>query len=133
MLTKYGKGAPRKSSWAYNSDGVNRNRFQKLVEEELERLPEVFRKKLTNIAVIVEDSPPTEPDRESFLLGLFHGIPLTEKSVTQAAPPDRIFLYQKNIEAVCSNEKEIRRQIRDTLLHEVGHYFGLGEDELRNV
>jgi predicted Zn-dependent protease with MMP-like domain len=67
------------------------------------------------------------------LLGLFHGIPRTEKSVFSAAPPDRIFLYRRNIEAVCRTDAEVRRQIRATLLHEVGHYFGLSEDELRAV
>ena len=71
--------------------------------------------------------------RGGLLLGLFYGIPRTEKSVFSSSPPDRIFLYQRNIEAVCRNEAEVRRQIRATLLHEVGHYFGLSEDELRGV
>ena len=99
----------------------------------LERLPEVFRKKLTNVAILLEDSPPQEPEREGLLLGLFHGVPLTEKSAFFATPPDRIILYQKSIEAVCSTDEEVRRQVRDTLLHELGHYFGLNEDELRSV
>ena len=50
-----------------------------------------------------------------------------------ADPPNHIFLYQKNIEAICSNEKQIEQQIRETLLHEIGHYFGLNEEELRNI
>jgi predicted Zn-dependent protease with MMP-like domain len=112
---------------------MTRKRFERLVEQALERLPRVFRSKLTNVAIIVEDAPPKEPERGGLLLGLFHGIPLTEKSVFYAAPPDRIFLYQKNIEAVCSSDEEVRRQVRATLLHELGHYFGLSEDELRDV
>ena len=112
---------------------MDRQRFEELVEQALARLPKIFRRKLTNVAIIVEDSPPREPERRGLLLGLFHGLPLTEKSVFQTAPPDRIFLYQRNIEAVCSTDEEIRRQIRKTLLHELGHYFGLGEDELRDV
>lgn len=112
---------------------MDRERFEKLVEQALERLPEQFRKKLTNVAIIVEYLPPRELERDDLLLGLFHGVPFTERSTFSATPPDRIFLYQKNIETVCSTDEEIRRQIRDTLLHEVGHYFGLSEDELREV
>ncbi len=112
---------------------MERKRFEKLVEQALARLPEVFRKKLTNVAIMVEDSSPEGATRNGLLLGLFHGVPLTEKSTFSATPPDRIILYQKNIEAVGSTDEEIRRQIRDTLLHELGHYFGLEEDELREV
>ena len=112
---------------------MDRTRFEMLVEQALERLPEVFRKKLTNVAIIVEDLPPREVDRDDTLLGLFHGVPLTERSVFYASLPDRIFLYQRNIEAVCSGDEEIRRQIRNTLLHELGHFFGLSENELRDV
>ena len=89
--------------------------------------------KLTNVAIIVEDLPPEEADSEGLLLGLFHGIPRTEKSVFFTSPPDRIFLYQRNIEAICASEAEVRRQIRATLLHELGHYFGLSEAELRRL
>jgi predicted Zn-dependent protease with MMP-like domain len=112
---------------------VKREAFDKLVEQVLERLPAVFRKKLANIAVLVEDSPPRHLDRPDLLLGIFHGIPLTEKSTFQMALPDRIVIYQRNIEAVCRTDQEIRREIRATLLHELGHYFGLSEDELRDI
>ena len=112
---------------------MDRARFEKLVEQELGRLPRLFRKRLTNVAIIVEDVPPQEPDRDSLLLGLFHGIRRTEKSVFFSTPPDHIFLYQKNIEAVCSTEQEVRQQVRATLLHEVGHYFGLSEEELHDI
>jgi predicted Zn-dependent protease with MMP-like domain len=112
---------------------MDRARFEKLVEQELERLPSVFRERLTNVAIIIEDAPPRDPERNGLLLGLFHGIPRTEKSVFFSTPPDHIFLYQKNIEAVCSTEQEVRRQVRATLQHEIGHYFGLNEQELRDV
>ena len=112
---------------------MDRKRFDRLVEQALKRLPEAFRKKLVNVAIIVEDLPPRGVRRDGLLLGLFHGVPLTEKSTFYATPPDRVYLYQKNIEAVCSNDEEIRREIRDTLLHELGHYFGLSEDELTEI
>lgn len=116
----------------YNGS-VDRERFEQLANETLDSLPEPFRSRLANLAIIVEDSPPREPYRGGLLLGLFSGIPRTQKSVFSSDPPDHIFLYQKNIEAICSTEAQIRQQIRDTLLHEIGHYFGLSEDELRNV
>ena len=112
---------------------MERARFEQLANEVLETLPEPFRSRLSNLAIIVEDSPPQEPYRGGLLLGLFSGVPRTLKSVFSADPPDHIFLYQKNIEAVCSTEAQIVQQIRDTLLHEIGHYFGLSEEELRNM
>jgi predicted Zn-dependent protease with MMP-like domain len=111
---------------------VERKRFEELVAQALDSLPEPFRSNLSNLAIIVEESPPAEP-RGGLLLGLFSGVPRTQKSVFAATPPDHIYLYQKNIEAVCSTDTQVERQIRDTLLHEIGHYFGLNEDELRNV
>ena len=112
---------------------MEQEKFEELVAQALDGLPQAFREKLTNVAIIVEDSPPGEPNSGGLLLGLFHGIPRTEKSVFSSSPPDRIFLYQRNIEAVCRSEAEVRRQIRATLLHEVGHYFGLSEEQLRQV
>jgi predicted Zn-dependent protease with MMP-like domain len=112
---------------------MDRKHFQKLVEKALKDLPRVFRRKLENIAIIIEDLPEREAEPGMLLLGLFHGVPRTEKSVFAPTPPDRIFLYQKNIEALCSSDAEVRRQVRDTLLHELGHYFGLSEEELRGV
>ena len=112
---------------------MDRERFETLVEQALDELPAAFRERLTNIAIIVEDLPPEGVKTRGLLLGLFHGIPRTEKSVFYAGLPDHIFLYQKNIEAICRSEADIRRQIRATLLHEVGHYFGLSEDELRGL
>jgi predicted Zn-dependent protease with MMP-like domain len=68
------------------------------------------------------------------LLGIFHGVPTTKKSIFDLPTgPDHIVLYQKNIEAVCSSEAEVRHQIRQTLIHELGHYFGMDEEQLKDV
>jgi predicted Zn-dependent protease with MMP-like domain len=112
---------------------MERSKFDALVAQAVKSLPRTFREKLTNVAIIVEDVPPEEAASKGLLLGLFHGVPCTEKTVFASSPPDRIFLYQRNIEAICGREAEVRRQIRATLLHEVGHYFGLSEDELRGL
>ncbi|MGD0225572.1 MAG: metallopeptidase family protein [Terriglobia bacterium] len=110
-----------------------RDKFEAIVEQALTDLPAPFRERLTNVAIIVEDLPPPGLQNQGILLGLFHGIPRTEKSVFYSAPPDHIFLYQKNIEAISRGDADVRQQIRATLLHEVGHYFGLSEEELRGI
>jgi predicted Zn-dependent protease with MMP-like domain len=112
---------------------MEQNRFEELVALALDDLPEAFREKLTNVAIIIEDLPPPGAETKGLLLGLFHGVPRTEKSVFASSPPDRIFLYQRNIESICRTEADVRRQVRATLLHEVGHYFGLSESELRQL
>ncbi len=118
---------------------MERARFEKLVEEALGELPPQFRAQLENIVVIVEDYPRAQKRRrasgqnEGLLLGEFYGVPRTEKSVFEPGPPDQVFLYQKNIEAICASEEEIREQVRLTVLHELGHYFGLEEDELEHL
>jgi predicted Zn-dependent protease with MMP-like domain len=117
---------------------MEHERFTKVVEEVLDSLPEEFRARIHNVAVLVEDLPPNQPSRSSgrrrLLLGLFRGVPATQKSFFDLRTgPDYIVLYQKNIEAVCSTEGEIRDQIRRTVIHELGHYFGMDEDQLRDV
>jgi predicted Zn-dependent protease with MMP-like domain len=98
---------------------MERDEFQALVEQALDDLPGPFRERLTNVAIIVEDLPLAGIEKQGLLLGPFHGIPRTEKSVFYSSPPDRIFLYQRNIEAISKSEADVRRQIRATLLHEV--------------
>ncbi len=116
---------------------MTREKFQKLAAETLDALPPRFREKLRNVAIVIEDLPddPASGDGEDgLLMGLFEGVPETEKSVwDQPSGPDRVILYQKNIEAVCDTEADIRREIRLTLLHEIGHYFGMSEEQLEDV
>ena len=118
---------------------MKREHFVKVVEEMLDSLPQEFGSRIRNVAVLVEDMPPNQPSPQSgqqrrLLLGLFHGVPATKKSVFDLLTgPAHIVLYQKNIEAVCSSEAEVRHQIRQTLMHELGHYFGMTEEQLRDV
>ncbi|HEX7287968.1 MAG TPA: metallopeptidase family protein [Candidatus Angelobacter sp.] len=118
---------------------MERERFVQIVAKVLDSLPQEFRSRIRNVSVLVEDKPPDQPSPRSgkpkqLLLGLFHGVPRTRKSVFDLATgPDYVVLYQKNIEAVCSSEAEIHEQIRLTVIHELGHYFGMDEDQLRNV
>jgi predicted Zn-dependent protease with MMP-like domain len=118
---------------------MKREHFTKVVEEALDSLPQEFRNRIRNVAVLVEDLPPNKPrpepgQRRRLLLGVFHGVPTTKKSIFDLPTgPDHIVLYQKNIEAVCSSEAEMRQQIRLTVIHELGHYFGLDEEQLKDV
>ncbi len=118
---------------------MTREEFTTVVEEVLDSLPQEFRARIRNVAVLVEDSPPDqeppEPGRPYILrLGLFHGVPMTHKSVFQLpAGPDYVVLYQRNIEAVSPNEAALRHQIRQTVIHEFGHYFGMTEEQLKDV
>jgi len=118
---------------------MKREHFVKVVEQTLDSLPEEFRSRIRNVAVLVEDFPPSQPSpqpgqQRRLLLGLFHGVPTTRKSVFDLPTgPDYIVLYQKNIEAVCSSEAQVREQIRRTVIHELGHYFGLDENHLKDV
>jgi predicted Zn-dependent protease with MMP-like domain len=124
---------------------MDRRRFNELVEQALDSLPEQFRARLENVAVLVEDLPPEPEEREraprprsmrprTLLLGVFRGVPATRKSFFDLPTgPNTIVLYQRNIEAVCSGDDEIREQVRLTVVHEIGHYFGMSEDQLRDV
>jgi predicted Zn-dependent protease with MMP-like domain len=118
---------------------MKREDFVKVAEEALDSLPEEFRSHIQNVAILVEDVPPTQSRPQSgqkrrLLLGIFHGVPATKRSVFNLPTgPDHIVLYQKNIEAVCSGEAEVRHQIRQTLIHELGHYFGMTEEQLKDV
>lgn len=112
---------------------LSREEFDGLVEQAVTRLPRVFREKLSNVAIEVADVPPRGMRDGDPLMGIFQGVPITEKSVFQSSGPDRVVIYQKNIESVCRTRKELVREIRLTLLHELGHYFGLREEELEDI
>ena len=118
---------------------MKREHFVKVVEEALDLLPQEFRSRIKNVAILVEDFPPNQSpsqpgQQRRLLLGIFHGVPATNKSIFDLPTgPAHIVLYQKNIEAVCSSEAEVRHQIRQTLMHELGHYFGMTEEQLRDV
>lgn len=118
---------------------MTRDKFNQLVAEALDSLPAKFRRRIENVAVLVEDRPPQEPptapgEPPRLLLGIFHGVPLTQRSNFQTfVGPSEIVLYQKNIEAVCRSDEQVREQVRRTVVHEFGHYFGMTEEQLKEV
>ncbi len=122
---------------------MRREPFLELVREALDSLPRKFRKHIQNVAVVVEDHTPEGRDPNDLLMGVFEGTPRTEQGFFGAGTgPNRIVLYQKNIEARAEDvaaeegrsvEEIIREEVRLTVLHEFGHYFGLDEEALKNV
>ncbi|MHB0866508.1 MAG: metallopeptidase family protein [Thermoleophilia bacterium] len=119
---------------------MNRARFEELVDEALDGLPEEFASQLDNVAVVVEDLVSAGQARRMDLkdphelLGLYEGISLTRRSQGYAgALPDRITIFRVPIMEICHTDENIRVQVRKTVMHELGHYFGMDEHQLRET
>ena len=114
----------------------DRRQFERLVGEALAQVPEQFRRRMENVAIVVEEWPPRRLEdgrgqEEGPLLGLYEGTPLGERPGNyHLIPPDRITLYRGPILALCRTRAQVIREVRDTVVHEIGHYLGLGDDEL---
>lgn len=119
---------------------MTRAQFRQLVSEAVDTIPDRFRQHLQNIAIVVEDHPAPEllgemgiepPDT---LFGLYQGTPLTERHWDHGnSLPDRITIYQGPIEESCDTDDDIVTEVGETLIHEVGHFFGLSEEELEDI
>ena len=117
-----------------------REQFERLVEEALLEIPRRFRKAMKNVAVVVEDEPPShlleelEIEPPDSLFGLYQGTPLPERSWSYGnALPDRISIYQRPIEEACEGDEEIMDCVAETVIHEFGHYFGMSEEEIEEI
>lgn len=108
--------------------------FEKITTQSVKELPEFFKNKMDNVIVIVSDAPSKALERKmgKGLLGLYEGVPLSERGYSYSGfMPDKITLFKKNIEAVCSNEEEVKKKILHVVMHEIAHHFGIDDDELR--
>lgn len=119
---------------------MTRERFRKLVAEAIDTIPAHFAREIKNVAIVIEDDPADDlmdqmdMGPEDVLLGLYQGTPLTERRWDHGnALPDRITLFQRSIEEDCESEDEIVVAIGETLIHELGHYFGMSEDEIMEI
>lgn len=119
---------------------MTRDQFKQLVNEALETIPEDFRAAMQNIAIVIEDEPSPEQldevgiEPEDTLLGLYEGIPLTERQWAHGNTlPDKITLFQGPIEDASEDEDDTVVAIGETLIHEIGHYFGLSEEEIEAI
>lgn len=124
-------------------DGVghqqDRQRFEELVLEAVEALPQRFLDRLANIDIEVRDWPGPEELRSArvpaggTLLGLYVGIPHTRRGRYHLALPDRIFIYRRPIERLCRDDDEVRERVGRVIKHEIAHHFGLTETDLRDT
>ena len=110
--------------------------FARVVQDALDELPPEVQDRLRNIPLIADDRPSEEMVRDGIdprILGLFHGVPMPSESTLGPAYADTIHLFARNIERASDDERELREQIRVTVLHETAHYFGFDEDDLRRL
>jgi len=120
---------------------MTRERFRELVAEAIDTIPRRFAQEVKNLAIVVEDEPSAalldemEMGPDDVLFGLYQGTPLPERGWAFGnALPDRITLYQQTIEDFCEGDEDcIVMEIGDTLIHELGHYFGMTEDEIMEI
>jgi predicted Zn-dependent protease with MMP-like domain len=111
---------------------LGRRDFEQLVMEALDSLPEEIAAAMTNVEVVVEDEPPGEWS-DGTLLGLYHGIPLTERANYTNAMPDKITIFRGPITRVARTREGIREQVRRTVIHEIAHHFGLDDERLDDL
>jgi predicted Zn-dependent protease with MMP-like domain len=105
---------------------VSSEEFDDLVSAALDDIPPELARAMDNVAVFVEDEPP-----EDGLLGLYEGVPLTERDSAYAGVlPDRITIYRRPIRAIAADAAEIVQQVRITVVHELAHHFGIDDDRL---
>lgn len=112
--------------------------FEHLVSQALEGIPPAIKERIENVDILVQLWPTREQladnglSRRYELLGLYEGVPLSQRgSGYGMVLPDRIFIFQGPIEAICHDEEEVQRQVRRTVVHEVAHHFGISDEELQ--
>jgi predicted Zn-dependent protease with MMP-like domain len=109
---------------------MDKEDFRRLVVRAVKKLPRIFRDKMENIEIVIEDGPVPRKT----LLGLYQGVPLRHRGSWYGnVLPDKITIFQQNIERQCASDAEVEALVNDVLVHEVGHYFGFDEDDLRGI
>ncbi|HEX6202557.1 MAG TPA: metallopeptidase family protein [Thermoanaerobaculia bacterium] len=117
---------------------LSREQFEALVEKALDSLPDDFAALLDNVAVMVEEEPSAEDlaevgmeaDEADDLFGLYQGVNLLERTAEYSALPDRVTIFRGPILRACGSRREVVREVRDTVIHELGHYFGMEEEQM---
>ncbi len=118
---------------------ISREQFERLVSQALYDLPDEFRHSLQNVDIVVDDVASmnqivgTGIENAMDLLGLYEGIPLTERYGYDMVLPDKVTIFQKPIESICDTEEEVAEEISKTLIHEIAHHFGLDDEHLNQL
>ena len=116
---------------------MDEKRFRELVKLALDSLPSEFAQKLDNVEVVVENDPTNDQIRElklskdDLLFGLYRGVPQTKRGFYSGVLPDKIIIFKNSIEEVAKTDQEIKEKVRDVVVHEIGHHFGLSDEELK--
>lgn len=111
--------------------------FEKLVSEAIDSLPKIFAEKLENVAVTIEDEPTPLQMRKmnlppwALLFGLYQGVPQTNRGIYYSAPPDKITIFKNPILRVSNSPSEIKAKVREVVIHEIGHHFGLSDNQMK--
>jgi len=117
---------------------MSADEFEELVAKAVDSLPGDFAELLDNVAVMVEEEPTTEDlegvgmsaEEGDELFGLYQGVNLLERDSFYSALPDRVVIYRGPILRACTSRREVLREVRDTVIHELGHYFGMDEEQM---
>ncbi len=114
---------------------LRRARFARLVRNALDDLPAEFRDRMRNIEIVTEDEPDDEhrPADGSELLGLYEGVPLTGRAAGEPYLPDRISIFRGPIERMSASPRRQAEIVRDTVVHEIAHHFGISDERLRQL
>ena len=119
---------------------MERERFEELVRKALDELPEEIAERMSNVDVEVQDRPTAQQlvstgvPAGGMLLGLYQGIPLTQRtSGYHMVPPDRIVIFQRPLESIARDEDDLVERVRATVIHEVAHHFGISDERLRQI
>jgi len=118
---------------------IGKAQFSSLVERALSQLPAEFASALEEVPVEIRDRPTPEQRRtvglgeRGLLLGMYHGSPLTRRSVEAPPMPAVIYIFQRDIELASNSASDLAEQVRKTVLHEIGHHFGLDEEDLKRL
>lgn len=115
---------------------MNREKFERVVVEGIEAIPEKFLRKLDNVAIVIENNPTAEQKKKLkigngwALFGLYEGVSQPRRGVYYSSPPDKITIFQKPIEEEADSEEEMKEIVKNTVWHEIAHHFGMDEDRV---
>ena len=118
---------------------MEREHFERLVRRAMGQIPDALSAYLDNVDIVVEDWPAQDQlaghviEEGDLLLGLYEGVPLTERTEYGMVLPDKITLFQKSIESMGTSNEEVIEQVRETVVHEVAHHFGIDDDRLEEL
>jgi predicted Zn-dependent protease with MMP-like domain len=112
-------------------------KFEKLVTQAIDSLPDEFMEYMENIDIVIADEPTraqlrhSDMEKDMTLLGLYEGVPMTERTTQYSlVPPDKITIFKNPIESFCKNDDETVKEVRRVVLHEIAHHFGIDDDRL---